>query len=185
MNSKPLILRYGHSRSARVTVSSAFWAITCVFWLEGIEAWPAMLAVALVVTAAGLLSGETQVVPDTAKVVRIWRVIGLITFWRREYSLTSFLGVQQRCTRSPDSSTWKVGLVDPFGRFLAVQWFFSGKIEGGCRRPQSTQVNCHRLRIFLSLRLTKLNHRSQRTPRFRSVCIPREWRGAAAPQRSV
>ena len=28
------------------------------------------------------------------------------------------------------------------------------------------------------------NHRRQRTPRFRSVCIPRQWRGAAAAERS-
>ena len=28
-----------------------------------------------------------------------------------------------------------------------------------------------------------LNHRSQRTPRFRSVCISRQWRGVAAAER--
>jgi len=29
------------------------------------------------------------------------------------------------------------------------------------------------------------NHRSQRTPRFRSVCILRQWRGAAAAERCL
>jgi hypothetical protein len=32
---------------------------------------------------------------------------------------------------------------------------------------------------------TRLNHRRQRTPRFRSFCILRQWRGAAAADRSA
>jgi hypothetical protein len=40
------------------------------------------------------------------------------------------------------------------------------------------------LTVYTARRSVKANHRSQRTPQFRTVSIFRRWRGAAAAERS-
>jgi hypothetical protein len=134
INSQPLILRYGYSRWAALIILLAFGGFSYWFWREGISGWPAVVwfGFSAFVIVGGFLFGHTEVVADVGKVVRVWKLLGLLTLWRREYSLTSFRGVQQRHFRGAEDSTWMVGFLDPFGRFLAVQWFLSGSVEGAC-----------------------------------------------------
>jgi len=134
MSSQPLVLPYGYSRWAALIILLAFGGFSCWFWRAGISGWPAIIwfGFSAFVIGAGFLFGQTQVIPETGKVVRIWKLLGFLAVWHREYSLTSFRGVQRRHYRGAEESTWKVGLVDPFGRFLAVQYFLSAGVEGPC-----------------------------------------------------
>lgn len=134
VSSQPLILRYGYSRWAALVILLAFGGFSFFFWSKGISGWPAVIWFGFSAFAilGGFIFGETQIVADTGKVVRVWKLLGFFTVYRREYSLTSFRGIQQRHFRGAEDSTWTVGLLDPFGRFLAVQWFVCGNVEGAC-----------------------------------------------------
>jgi hypothetical protein len=60
-------------------------------------------------------------------------VVDFSPFWPiTQKVIDAFRGVQQRHFRGAEDSTWTVGLVDPFGRFLALQSFVSGRVEGAC-----------------------------------------------------
>jgi hypothetical protein len=100
------------------------------FWRGGISGWPAVVwfSFAALVILLCLSFGSTEFQPAPARVFRQWRFLGFIPVWRREYSLDTFTGIQPRLQRGPQESDsmWFVGLVQQSGKFLAIQWFYTG-----------------------------------------------------------
>jgi hypothetical protein len=133
-NTSPIRLRYGRAVNQLLGVAAAL-GFSYLFWRGGISGWPAVvwfLFAALVILLC-LSFGSTHFQPAPPRVFREWRFLGFIPIWQRDYPLVTFSGVQPRLQRGPQPSDsyWFVGLVERSGRFLAVQWFYTGS-EAPC-----------------------------------------------------
>jgi hypothetical protein len=127
-------VRYGAGIGPQLFGVVVILGLSYLFWREGISGFPAAIwfSFAVLVILFCLTFGNTQFQAAPPRVFRQWRFLGLFPVWRREYSLDIFTGVQCRRRRGPEDSIWTVGLLEPSGRFLPVQWFYSGSIDGPC-----------------------------------------------------
>ena len=116
-------IRYGAGIGRQLFGVSVALGLSYVFWQSGISGFPAVIwfSFAALVILFCLTFGDTQFYDAPPRVFRRWRFLGFIPIWRREFPLNRFVGVQ-RYGPTTEDSTWMVGLVEPSGRFLAVQW---------------------------------------------------------------
>ena len=128
-------LRYGAGIGAQLIGVTAALGFSYFFWRGGISGLSAVIwfSFAALVILFCLTFGDTQFQTAPPRVFRQWRFLGFIPLWRRDYSLDTFTGVQRRHRRGPQpvDGIWMVGLVKRSGRFLAVQWFYTGS-DGPC-----------------------------------------------------
>jgi hypothetical protein len=141
-NTLPAVrVRYGAGIGPQLIGFVVVIGLSYCFWQEGICGWPAIIwfSFAALVALLCLTLGETQFQSDPPQVFRQWKFLGFIPLWRREYSMNAFIGIQQRHVQHHEDTPniWTVGLIGPSGKFLAVQWFSSGKI--GDSNPEANE----------------------------------------------
>jgi hypothetical protein len=128
-------LRYGAGIGVQLFGVVAFLGFSYAFWLAGMSGFPAAIWFSFTVVSVAflLISGTIKFQTTPPRVFRQWRFPGFIPVWQRDYSLDTFTGVQRRRRRGPEpqDSTWRVGLVERSGGFLAVQWFSTDN-DGVC-----------------------------------------------------
>jgi hypothetical protein len=122
-------LRYGRVGNQLLGLAAAL-GLSYFFWRVGISGWPAGIwfSFAALVIVFCLSFGSTEIQTAPLRVFRQWRFLGLIPVWRRHYAQDSFTGIQPRLKRGPlqEDSMWFVGLLERSGKFLALQWFYTG-----------------------------------------------------------
>ena len=89
----------------------------------------AALSFTCAITFCGLFSFETHISQSAQKVVRVWRLGGVIPLWRRTYPFDSLRGIQQLGVADAQFDIWQVGLVTAAGRFLMVTYFTSRNLK--------------------------------------------------------
>ena len=137
-------LRHGAGVGAQLVGVAAALGFSYYFWRGGISGLPAVIwfSFAALVMLFCLTFGNTQFRTSPPRVFRQWRFLGFIPILRRDYSLDRFTGVQCCHQRGPqpEDSTWLVGLVERCGKFLVVQWFYTGT-DGPC--PEANEYALH------------------------------------------
>lgn len=146
MSTSPLFCaRYGAGPGVQLFGAAFALILSYLFWELGISGFPAVIwfSFAAFVTLFCLTFGDTRFYDAPPRVFRQWRFLGFIPIRRREYPLDAFVGVRCRHHPGAEDGMSMVGLVEPSGRFLAVQWFCSGSID----RPSP---EAHRYALHLS-----------------------------------
>jgi hypothetical protein len=136
-------IRYGAGVGRQLFGAVVAIGLSYFFWVAGISGFPAVLwfAFATFVTLFCLTFGETVFHDKPLRVIRRWRFLGFVPIWWREYSQDAFVAVQRRHRPTSEDSFWTVGLVETSGRFLPVQWFYTGSIDGPC--PEASTFAAH------------------------------------------
>jgi hypothetical protein len=128
----PVILRYGHPRCGAAIIVTAVALLFCIDPSLSFSAFGWFVFVWLILIAS-MGFGETQVLLNGNRVLRVWRWLGLIPLRRREYSLADLNNVQLCHFSTMQGSYWHVGLIDRSGRFLRIQSFLSCSMGAPCR----------------------------------------------------
>jgi hypothetical protein len=72
----------------------------------------------------GMIEGTTRVEPDSRRLVRQWRLLGLIPLWTKQEDLDAFEAVtRRRCPNRRGPETEWVVLVRKSGGFVWIRYF--------------------------------------------------------------